>query len=956
MTDLKLEELMDELSSLIDGEVLTDKTNRILYSTDASIYQIEPLGVVMPKNKSDVKQAVAYASDNGLSIIPRGAGSGLSGQTLGQGIVIDFTKYMDRITEINLEESYVRLEPGVTLGVLNQTLSRDNKFLPPDPSSGDYCTLGGMLGNNASGGHSVKYGSTIDYVLELEVVLANGEEIKVENLEIGSQQFKARMNQSNKVGDIYQQIFKLVKENKELITEQIPEARKNCSGYRLDEVLADQHFNLAKLLVGSEGTLAVITEAKLRIAELPSEQAIALLYFDDLDKAGRAVSKVLELDPSAIEIMNHGFLELVRKNHADIDQRLPDDLKTALLIEFDGDSRAEIEEKILQTEELVCDELDLAFGIDTAYEEAQQEQLWSIRKSAVPILNKLEGPKRITGFVEDVAVAPAKLPDYIRRFKEIMDKYGVEAIIYGHAGHGNTHPRPLLNLKREEDIAKMEAIAQDVYELVDELNGTISGEHGDGLLRTDFIPEIYGPMYDLFQKTKEIFDPEYILNPGKIVTDTTDLLTKNLRYGADYRTIGVESDLEFATEYQKEVEKCHGCSKCRSVVGTDMCPVFKALGEEKAAPRAKANILRGLISGRLDYNEYLKSQAFQEVFDLCLNCKNCYLECSSEVNIPKLIMEARIQHYRQTGQPLVNRVLGASEVLGKLGSITPKLTNAFLGTTPLRGLLEKTAGIAKERSLPEFAAETFQEWFTGRENKADKKVAYFVGCSTDYYHPEVGKGLVQLLEAAGYQVIIPDQKCCSVASLNYGNLEDARKNINYNLESLAEVVDEGYDIVADCPSCSLMLKEEQLDVVDTKEARLVADNTYHITEYLLNLKAENELELDFKPNEIEFLYHTPCHLKAQGLTGSTERLLDLIPELEITELDAGCCGIAGTFGLKEDKYSLSMKIGKNLFNKVESSTLEKVLTDCDACRMQLEEGTGKAVRHPVEILAENLSD
>jgi len=950
--ELRIEQIAADLRKVNKGEVLVDKVTRTLYSTDASIYQIEPLGVVFPKDKEDVKAVIKYAYENSLAIFPRGAGSGLAGQSLGEGIILDFTKYMDKIVEVNTDESYVKIEPGITLGVLNRRLAEDNKFLPPDPSSGEYCTLGGMLGNNASGGHSVKYGSTIDYVLELEVVLANGEDIRVENFKLDSQEYKEALQQEGLAGEIYTKVSQLIKDNQELIKEHTPDARKNCSGYRLDAVVQDEDFNLAKLLVGSEGTLAVITEAKLEIVERPVKQAITLLYFDDLDKAGRAVGKILNLDPSAIEIMNYGFLELVRNNHPDIDKQLPDDIQTALLVEVDGDNDDEIEEAINRIEELVCQELELAFGIDTAYDEAEQKKLWSIRKSAVPILNKIKGPKRITGFVEDVAVDPFKLPDYIRGFKEIVDRHGVKAIIYGHAGHGNTHPRPLLNLKEEEDIKKMEAIAEEVYDLVSELNGTISGEHGDGLLRAQFLKRIYGPMYDLFKDIKETFDPKNILNPGKIISDDSELMTKNLRYGSEYEITDVESKLKFAEgEYQAEVEKCHGCSKCRSFVGTDMCPIFKAYGDERMAPKSKANILRAIISGRLDPSGETEEQNIKEIFDLCLNCKNCHLECPSQVNIPKLMVEARTKHYERTGQPLVNKVLGASGDMGRLGSITPAITNNFLTMKPFRAVMEKVTGLAKERNFPQFANETFNAWFKKKKSKKGKKVAYFTGCSTNYYSPEVGKSLVKVLEKNGYQVILPEQKCCGIPKINYGDLDSAKDNINYNINSLVEVVKEGYDIITACPSCSLSIKDEYLDLIDTQEAKLVAENTYHINEYLLTLREKEKLDLDFKDQQGKYAYHTPCHLKAQHLQGSTKEVLKLVPGVTVEEIDAGCCGIAGTFGFKKDNYELSMKIGKNITDKLNKMDYDQVLTDCDACKMQIKEGIDDEIIHPIQVLA-----
>ncbi|WP_443670014.1 anaerobic glycerol-3-phosphate dehydrogenase subunit C [Fuchsiella alkaliacetigena] len=691
----------------------------------------------------------------------------------------------------------------------------------------------------------------------------------------------------------------------------------------------------------------------MRIEELPQKQAIALLHFDDLDKAGRAVSEILAFNPSAIEIMDDQFLKLVRENYADIDARLPAEIETALLVEVEGDNDLEIKEKIAELESKIYHQLELAFGLDVAYEEEEQQQLWSIRKSAVPILNKLKGPKRIVGFVEDVAVEPTKLPDYIRGFKEIMDKYQVKAIIYGHAGHGNTHPRPLLNLKNRADIRKMEAIAEEVYALVEELDGTISGEHGDGLVRTQFLDQIYGPLYDLFKEVKQVFDPQNILNPGKIINEDSSLMTKNLRYGGGYRTTKIEPKLniDFA-DWQSEVEKCHGCSKCRSLVNSDMCPVFKVVGDEKFAPKSKANLLRAVITGDLDIS-YLESKEFKEIFDLCLNCKNCYLECPSQVDIPKLVLEARIQYYERTGeQPVANKVLGNSEVMGRLGSITPRITNTFLNIGPARQLMESTIGLASDRELPEFAKRTFKKWFKKRKTVTrSKKIAYFVGCSTNYYNPEVGKSVVKVLEKNGYQVLVPKQKCCNVAKLSYGDLESARENIAYNIDSLAELAKEGIDIVVDCPSCSLSLKDEYLEVIDSAAAELVAEHTYYINEYLFNLMNKGKLNLSFADNRSNYAYHPPCHLKAQGLEDLSKELLELIPGVEVEILEAGCCGIAGTFGMKSDNYQLSLQIAEGIFEELATLEYEQLVTDCDACKMQLTQENEEQLVHSIEVLA-----
>ncbi|MBI1986811.1 MAG: FAD-binding protein [Nitrospinae bacterium] len=1018
-----------ELKGRIRGEVFGDVVHRALYSTAACIYRIQPLAVILPRDAEDVVRSVEYARAEGIPLTARGAGTGLAGQTLGTGLILDFSRYMRGLLAVDFEGSRVRVQPGLVLGDLNRVLKGYGKFFPPDPSSGEHCTLGGMIANNASGAHSIRYGATKDYLLDLSLVLSD------------SRSFWTR-EAGKRAPDLTGRIREVVRESRTLIEEKAPRSRKNSSGYNLREVLRGEgEIDLNPLLAGSEGTLALVTEAWLRVVDLPAEVGSALLYFADLERATDAVPEISALGPSVLEIMDRSFLDLVREGDRALGEELPPGTRTLLLVEFEGQTPSEIQEKVRRMQERVEKQLGLAFACRCAFDPQEQTRLWAIRKAASPLLNRMEreGEKRPARFIEDVAVEPAQLSRYIQGLHRILEKYQAPGVIFGHAGDGNIHVNPQLDLRCEEGVRRLERIAAETYALAKELKGTLSGEHGDGRLRTSFLKEMYGELCQVFRQVKEAFDPSGILNPGIIVPlSERESLTHHLRFGpgdpvergegrfrlglgASARRIRrpPEKETEMAgtalsqPSLLREIEKCHGCGYCK-----DQCPLFREVGGEGATPRAKVNLMRELLSGRLGPASLGGSQGLGRAWGTsfeafprlrtvapwkemkCLNCKRCRQECPLEIDIPRLSLAARgislsfprpsgrgpleagveilARRHRPWGSPLADPAF-----LARTHRALGPLAEAFLGSSLGRRILQGTLGLHRDRILPEVHRNGFPEGREGRGGGEDKignwkleignwkspgeavgegrggekignlpnrKVAYFEGCFARYYSPEIGRVLVELLEQSGCEVIFPPQRCCGLPKLSAGDFYSARADARHNLKFLQEAVDRGYQVVTTCPSCAMALKVEYRELWKTPEADAVARNTVDALEYLLALDGAKLLGEPRRALEGAVAYHASCHLKALGLQGAGLALLQRCPGLSVHPLSDRCCGMAGSFGLSKENFSLSMEIGKPLFQEIRALSPQQVATSCGACQIQIYQGTAVHGVHPVILL------
>ncbi len=924
--------LEKDLKKIIKGGVLFDDITRHIYSFGASIYKIKPKGVVLPKDKNDVIALVKYAGENNIPLTPRGACTSFAGQAVGGGIIIDFTKYMNRVIDYD-GGGRVTVAPGLVYGELNRYLSKSGNFFPPDPSSGGYCTIGGMIADNSGGPHSVKYGNTANWCEELEVVLSTGEPV--------------RIKAGSKVKLLSEPLLRLFNDNKENIAKYAPKVKRNASGYNIYDAMKDGYPDLVKLIVGSEGTLAIVTEATLKLADLPKFRAVILLFLKDMNGLTGVISELQKLKPAAIEFMDETFIKLARDAQPKLKEMLPAGSKGVFLVEFEEEGRAYCDEKIASLKQRLMEEAALISGLNIAQTPEEQERLWDVRRAAVPIMNRIKGKKRPIPFIEDAIVPPDRLDEFAAGAYAIFDKYSVDACVYGHAGDGNMHIRPLIDMKDKADLIKMNNMADDFYGMVLSLGGSASAEHGDGILRIPYLKKQFGPLYAMFIRIKDIFDPKGIFNPGKKI-GKDDSITHDLI--CDSRTGYFKTDTVFdSPQVREEIEKCHACGLCRTA-----CPVNINLPEELASPRAKASILKAFINGQLDKG-ILSGSLVKEALDLCVNCKSCRVECPTGADVSLLCSLAKENHVKQTGISLPQALLENMRLLGSVSSKSPNLANIFLKSSAGKSLIELAVGIDKRRALPKPSVLSFEKKRLSQE-KGKRKAAYFYGCYVNFFSAESeGSSVMKVLRKNNIEVILPKQKCCGIPSVSSGNVKAAKKDMAYNIKQLYDAVAAGCDIITSCPSCGLALKEDYARIINTAEAAAVARKTFDIHEYLWLLFNEGTLNVNFSPSGKKVVFHTPCHLKAQGISGLQECLAELIPGISISKMADSCCGMAGSFGLKKKNFDLSMAIGERLFGNIKAASADFVVTSCGACKTQIQQGSGCKVVHVMELFAEHYS-
>jgi len=938
--------IVADLTGLLSGKVLGDRLSLALYSSDASIYQMEPLCVVVPGSEEDVARVVAYARGQGITVTARGAGSGLAGESLGKGIILDMSRFMNRVIKIDRQAGEVIVEPGVVLEELNRRLASIGKKIGPDPASGARATIGGMIGNNATGAHSLDYGYIGEHIRHLRVVSADGQIVEV-----------GRDGNEPWADDLWI----LLRGNRDLLERARPKCRRNGSGYNVYPLLANGGGNLAELIAGSEGTLAIVTQAKLALVDVPAVKGLLQVNFDSLGKMARAVPSILEHKPAACELMDGGLLSLARQAYKQYRHVLPDGVAASLLVEMTGPSRDEVARRLRQLR-LMVEGLPAeksCIGTQEIIESAEQARVWEARKAAVPLLFRNKSASQPVAVIEDVAVDPRQMADYIEGVVAITRRLGVEIAYYGHVADGQLHPRPFFDLHKTEDVKKMRQLAQEVFKLAWSLGGTISGEHGEGLVRVSFIKQQYGnEMYELFRKVKQIFDPDGVLNPGKIINDDPDIMVKDLRFSKPIKRGDYQSNLIFHdNELAVEIQQCNGNGLCRSVDSQlSMCPIFRALRDEQAGPRAKANLMRHWLDGLLD-KDVMRTKEFKRIADLCVNCKMCAMECPSLVNIPKLMMEARAEYVKHNGLTRSEFILTRSAFMSKLGGCFGGVANFFTQTMWFRWLLEVAGGLDRRRAMPRFAWRDnigkLRSYIRqlGPVEKPVDKVAYFVDLFGRYNDHELGRAVVDVLRYNGIEVIVPDQRDAAMPAISYGDLRYARKVIEYNVARLAEVVRAGYKIVCSEPTAALCLRSEYLDVVDNEQSRLVAANTWELTGYLAGLHKEGRLCAGTVEVNLKLAYHEPCHYAALENGDGTLYLMRQIKGVKLEMLPKGCCGIAGTFGFQKKNFELSMLAGAALLKAFADSDANYGLTECGTCKMQMEFGDTKKVVHPIKVLA-----
>ena len=952
-------QLVDELNLQVQGEVRFDKMSRALWSTDASIYQIEPVGVVLPKTKDDIIAVLETAQKYGVSVLPRGGGTSLAGQTVGESIVLDFSRYMRDVVEINPEEGWVRTQPGIILDELNRILAPHNVLFAPDPSTSSRGNVGGALGNNSCGAHSIMWGKTVDNVHELDVILSNGDTTTFGQLSGDS--LEAKMRGSGFEGDIYRSLFEIGEGNRDEILSRYPKIQRRVSGYNLDEFVSGSNFNMARFVVGSEGTLVTITEAKLRVVPVPKYKGLAVLHCMELIESMEATVAALDLDPSAIELIGSMIIRQAQSNlsYSRITDFIEGEPEALLAIELVANSEKELAHKFDLLKEMIS-KGGWGYSLVWLTKVADQEKVWDVRKAGLGLMMNVPGDAKPLPFVEDTAVSPHVLPDFVRRFDSIVRKHGTEAGYYGHASVGCLHIRPLINLKNQEGIDRMVAISDEISDLVLEFGGSMSGEHGDGLVRSGYNEKMFGSqIYQAFRDVKTAFDPKKIMNPGKIVDSPP--MTDNLRYGSTYGTLSPQTGFAFAEEgsFATAIEMCNGQGACRKVHGGTMCPSYMATRDEEHSTRGRANALRAAMSCAIP-TDMLTSERLYQVMDLCLECKACKAECPSNVDMAKLKYEFLNIYHQENGYGLNNRFFGNVDLLSKMGAFFAPISNWMMNTSFSKQLLEKTIGIDKRRQLPNFAPQTFQQWFRSRVDTETPKnpkgmVVLFPDTTTNYNHPELGIATVNILEKLGYEVILPNSRCCGRPMLSNGMMSQAKANVDFNISSIYPFVEKGAKLVGIEPSCALGFISDFSDLASEPEkAKEISENTMLIEDFFLYATKEEDFQFTNPPQNQKVVFHGHCHQKALVGTTSAMEVLKTIPGLEPVEIKSGCCGMAGSFGFYKDHFDISMQIGEDtLFPAIREENDDViVVSEGVSCRQQIEQGTQRKTKHLVELLSD----
>ena len=952
-------ELAEELRKRVSGEVRFDPFSRVLYSTDASIYQMEPVGVVIPRSVEDVLAVIEIARDNRVPVLPRAGGTGLAGQSVNHAIVMDFSKYLNQVVEVNQEEQWVRVQPGIVLDQLNRYLAPYNLQYAPDPTTSNRACVGGGIGNNTCGAHSVIYGKTLDHIKEVDVVLSDAAQAHFQSLE--PHELEAKLNGEGLESDIYRGVLQIARENLAEIEARYPKIMRRVSGYNLDSFLGEEPVNLAKMVVGSEGTLCVVTEAKVNLVPRPTMTSLSVLHFADIFEASEATKEVLKHGPSSVEVLDKMVLDRSRESMGQSRNLafVQGNPGAMLLVEFYGESEAELTAKMEHLRDDMAHRR-LGYACVNLLDRADQDMVWNVRKGGLGLLMSIRGDAKPIPFVEDPAVDPENLGEFVRRFDEVVRNHDTQAGYYGHASVGCLHIRPLISLKSADGIEKMLSIGEEISDLVKEFGGSMSGEHGDGIVRGVWTEKMFGPeIYQAFRDLKSTFDPQGIMNPGKIIDCPP--MRENLRYGSEYQAESLPAHLDFSldTNYAGAVEMCNGMGACRKLTGT-MCPSFMATREEEHSTRGRANLLRAALSGTLPPGTVTDKRLY-EAMDLCLECKACKSECDSGVDMAKLKYEFLDNYYKTNKRPLRNKLFAHINRLNRLGSRFAPLSNWGAGSPIGKFVSSALLGVHPSRRLPRFASQTLAQWFNSRPASSANRtvkgtVALFNDTFMNYNYPEIGKAAVELLEAAGYRVQLANAQCCGRPMISKGLLDEAAAHARYNVDLLHAFADQGVPIIGCEPSCLLTFRDEYpefcRDGLAHAKARKVAENSYLIDEFLAMLHDKGELELEFSNRSKKVLFHGHCHQKSLVGTAPSLTALRLPPGYEVELINAGCCGMAGSFGFEKEHYDVSMTIGEQtLFPAIRDKGAEwEVAVMGVSCRQQVEQGTGRTARHLVEVL------
>lgn len=969
-----MNDLADKLKSFavdFEGDIFTDDTSRLIYAVDASAYRELPSAVIRPRTKEDIRKLILFAREHKTSIIPRAAGTSLAGQVVGNGIVADISKYFTQILELNEKEHWVRVQPGVVLDELNKTLEPYSLFFGPETSTSNRCMIGGMVGNNACGAHSLIYGSTRDHLLSVKAFLSDGSEVEFQAL--SPVEFTEKCSGTTLESEIYRNIRDQLSpaDVQQRILEEYPEKnnKRRNTGYAIDIITDTNIFknegpdlNLSKLIAGSEGTLAFVTEIKLNLVPVPPPaKALVCAHFNSLEDALQGNLIALKYNPGAVELMDKFILDCTKGN---IDQQknrffIKGDPAAILIIEF---ARETLEEIKSIAEHLENDFRKKQLGYHFPFVTGLNiNKVWSLRKAGLGVLSNIPGDAKPVSVIEDTSVSPEKLPEYIAEFKTILDRYKLECVFHAHVGTGELHLRPVLNLKDSKDVELFRTLAREIALLVKKYRGSLSGEHGDGRLRGEFIPLMVGEAnYQILKSIKQTWDPNNIFNPGKIID--TPAMDTSLRYTPGKQPREIKTIFDFSADggIIRATERCNGSGDCRksAIIGGTMCPSFMATRDENTTTRARANILREFLTNSQKSNPFDHKEIY-DIMDLCLSCKGCKSECPSNVDITKYKAEFLQHYYDANGIPLRTRAIANITSLNKLAIRIPSAYNYLINNKLTSNILKRTLGFATERTFPKLSHQTLTSWNKKRSEteKIFKGKVYLLADEfTEYNDTEVGKSVIRLLEILGYRVTLVSGMESGRTYLSKGLVRHAAKIANKNVLKLKDLINSETPLLGIEPSVILTFRDEYLELVDKnrkEDAKKLATGCLMIDEFIAReFKAGNISRESFTTDHLMIKLHGHCYQKALASTSDTKTMLSIPLNYKVEEIKSGCCGMAGSFGYEKEHYELSMKIGELvLFPAVRTADAAVIIAaPGTSCRHQIKDGTGRTALHPAEIL------
>lgn len=963
-----------ELQQNLAGELQLDDLTKAIYATDASVYRKIPFGAVFPKHTQDIKAIIGFASQYGINLIPRTAGTSLAGQCVGEGLIVDVSKHLNQIINFDEAKKTVTVQPGVIRDDLNRYLAPYGLFFGPNTSTSNRCMIGGMVGNNSSGTTSIQYGVTRDKVLKLSTVLSDGTEVVFENK--SQKQLESHRFKNSLESTVYKKIDEILstKESQSQITNNYPKVsihRRN-TGYALD-VLLEQSFygkgdalNICNLLTGSEGTLAFTTEVTLQLDDLPPKfNAMVCAHFSTIESCMKAVVPVMKHKLYTCEMMDKTILDCTKNNIQQSKNRffVVDDPKAILMLELRSDT---VDDLDTQVKALVTTlkSSNLSYASPTLYQEDTLKAL-ELRKAGLGLLGNMVGDRKAVACIEDTAVALEDLSEYIKEFSQLMERFKQEAVYYAHAGAGEIHLRPILNLKKSEDVHLFKEITDAVAVLVKKYNGSMSGEHGDGIVRSGYIPQMIGQYnYDLLKQIKQVFDPKGIFNVGKIIDPLS--MVENLRYKLERNEPSIQTALDFSDSQGilRVAEKCNGSGDCRKSVaaGGGMCPSYRATNDEKDTTRARANALREVLTNTGSTNKF-DSSILKEAFDLCVSCKACSSECPSNVDVASLKAEFLYQYNKSHKASVRDKLFAHNDIVNKWSSHLAGVTNRIFSNNISSSLLKKSLGIAAQRSLPNISSTSFEKWLilflnNHKVSKPVKQLYLFVDEFTNYLDTQVGKDTVLLLTKLNYKIHFVKHKQSGRAFISKGFLDEAKKVANHNVAVFSKVIQDTIPLVGIEPSAILTFRDEYIRLANDKEkAKRLAKNVLTIDEFLAKeIELKNITKSQFTTETKEVKVHVHCHQKALASTLDTFSILNLPANFEVKIINSGCCGMAGSFGYEKEHYEVSMQMAElSLLPKIRNASAKAILCATGtSCRHQIKDGTTREAQHPVSVLLASL--